>query len=49
MKDKVHFFVNAEIQNDEVPVPFDFGTYDGNSTEDIHGNTYAPDLSNIMS
>lgn len=22
---------------------------DGNSTEDIHGNTYAPDLSNIMS
>ena len=33
MKDKVHFFTNVEIQKDETPVPFDFGTYQGNSTE----------------
>ena len=33
MKDKVHFFTNVEIQKDETPVPFDFGTYRGDSNE----------------
>ncbi|MEO1257562.1 MAG: TonB-dependent receptor [Bacteroidota bacterium] len=33
VKDKVFFFVNAELQNDETPVPFDFEQYRGNSTE----------------
>ena len=33
VKNKVHFFANVEIQNDEVPAPFDFGTYRGNSSE----------------
>jgi hypothetical protein len=33
VKDKVFFFANAEIRRDETPVPFDFGTYDGNSTQ----------------
>ena len=32
IKDKVFFFVNAEIQDDVTPVPFDFGAYDGAST-----------------
>jgi hypothetical protein len=33
IKDKVHFFTNVEIQKDETPVPFDFGVYEGNSSE----------------
>lgn len=33
IKDKLFFFANVEIQQDEVPEPFDFGTYTGNSTE----------------
>ncbi len=33
IKDKVHFFTNVEIQKDETPVPFEFGSYDGNSSE----------------
>ncbi len=33
VKDKVFFFVNAEIQQDETPKPFDFNTYNGNITE----------------
>jgi len=33
VKDKVFFFFNGEIQRDETPVPFDFGTYEGNSSE----------------
>lgn len=33
IKDRVFFFVNAEIQDDETPAPFDFGTYDGDVTQ----------------
>lgn len=33
VKDKVFFFVNAEIQADETPSPFEFGVYDGNSDQ----------------
>lgn len=33
LKDKIHFFANVELQDDETPVPFDFGTYRGNSSE----------------
>lgn len=33
IKDKLFFFVNAEIQNDETPQPFDFSTYNGDVTE----------------
>ncbi len=32
IKDKVFFFVNAEIENRETPVPFDFETYRGEAT-----------------
>jgi hypothetical protein len=32
VKDKVFFFANAEIRQDETPAPFDFGAYEGNST-----------------
>ncbi len=32
VKDKVFFFVNAEIENRETPSPFDFGTYRGDAT-----------------
>jgi hypothetical protein len=41
VKDKVFFFFNGEIQQDETPVPFDFGTYEGNSSE--------ADLNNLRS
>ncbi len=34
VKDKIFYFVNAEIQKDEIPSPFNFGTYQGNSTQD---------------
>lgn len=41
VKDKVHFFANVELQDDANPVPFDFGTYRGNSSE--------ADLNNLSS
>jgi len=34
IKDKLFFFVNAELQNDETPQPFDFATYNGEVTAD---------------
>jgi hypothetical protein len=33
IKNKLFFFVNAEIQADETPQPFDFATYNGTVTE----------------
>jgi hypothetical protein len=33
VKDKVFFFANAEIRQDETPAPFDFGVYEGNATQ----------------
>ncbi len=33
IKDRVFFFANAEIRQDETPIPFDFATYDGNASE----------------
>jgi hypothetical protein len=32
IKDKLFFFVNAELQKDETPQPFDFSTYNGDVT-----------------
>ncbi|WP_052353396.1 TonB-dependent receptor [Dyadobacter tibetensis] len=32
VKNKLFFFVNAELQRETNPVPFDFGTYDGQIT-----------------
>ncbi|MCF8237864.1 MAG: carboxypeptidase regulatory-like domain-containing protein [Saprospiraceae bacterium] len=32
IRDRVFFFVNAEIQKDEVPAPYDIDTYGGNSS-----------------
>jgi len=50
VKDKVFFFVNAEIQDEEVPVPFEIESYTGNSSSaDLEGlrtfliNTYGYD------
>lgn len=47
VKDKVFFFVNAELREDETPSPFDFGVYDGDASQsDLEGlrsflqNTY---------
>ncbi len=37
IKDKLFFFVNAEIQKDETPQPFDFGTYNGDVTAEQLG------------
>jgi hypothetical protein len=38
VKDKVFFFANAEIRQDESPRPFDFGVYDGDATQaDLNG------------
>ena len=38
VQDKVFFFVNAELQRDETPQPFNFSNYLGNSTaSDIEG------------
>ena len=33
MKDKLFFFVNAELQRDETPLPFDFINYEGDSDQ----------------
>lgn len=33
VKNKLFFFTNIELQNDNNPLPFDFGTYSGGSTE----------------
>ncbi len=33
VKDKVFFFVNAEVRADETPEPFDFGVYDGDASQ----------------
>ncbi len=33
IKDKVFFFVNAELQNDVTPSPYDFGEYRGDASE----------------
>ncbi len=33
IKDKLFFFVNAEIQNEESPRPFEIGDYEGESSE----------------
>jgi len=38
VKDKVFFFANAEIRQDESPSPFDFGVYDGDATQDDLNN-----------
>ncbi len=38
VKNEVFFFVNAEIQKDEIPSPFNFGTYKGNSTQNDLNN-----------
>ncbi len=32
IRDKLFFFINAEIQKDEVPAPYDISTYGGNSS-----------------
>ncbi len=47
VKDKIFFFANAEIREDQTPSPFDFGVYNGDATqEDLNGlrshliNTY---------
>jgi hypothetical protein len=34
IKDKLFFFVNAELQKDQTPQPFDFGTYNGSVSAD---------------
>lgn len=34
VKDKLFFFANAELQNDETPQPFDFATYEGSSSKE---------------
>lgn len=34
IKDKLFFFVNAELQREETPQPFDFATYTGKATRD---------------
>jgi len=33
VKDKVFFFINAELQRDETPQPFDFANYSGSSSK----------------
>ena len=50
VKDKIHFFVNAEIQDDQTPTAFNFGTYRGDTDEaglnglrDFVRNTYGYD------
>ncbi len=34
IKDRLFFFVNAEVQRDKTPQPFDYGTYNGAVTQD---------------
>lgn len=53
VKNKVFFFGNVEIQNDETPSPFNLGNYEGDSSEsDLSGlrsflqNTYGYDPGN---
>ncbi len=41
IKDKLFFFVNAEIQQDETPQPFDFTTYNGDVTAEQLGQLSA--------
>ena len=41
VKNKLFFFVNAEVQDDETPQPFDFVTYEGDASQS--------DLSNLES
>ncbi|MHC1776120.1 MAG: carboxypeptidase regulatory-like domain-containing protein [Lentimicrobium sp.] len=41
IKDKLFFFVNAEIQQDETPQPFDFSTYNGDVTAEQLGQLSA--------
>ncbi len=37
-KDKIFFFLNGEIQRDEIPLPFNFADYEGSSTQaDLNG------------
>src|SRR5690606_14324823 len=58
VKDKVFFFVNAEIQDDETPTPFEFATYaapDRVTTQDLDElrdfliNTYGYDPGGYLS
>ena len=56
IKDKLFFFVNAELQDDVTPSPYDFGIYRGNSTQaDLENlrstltNTYGYDPGNFLS
>ena len=56
IKNKVFFFVNAEIQRDETPQPFDFGTYNGDADrgtltqlESLIQNQYGYDLQGFES
>jgi len=44
VKNKVFFFVNAEIQRDDTPQPFDIGTYNGDADQATLG-----DLSRLIS
>lgn len=55
IKDKLFFFVNAELQDDVTPSPYDFGIYRGNSTQaDLENlrstlnNTYGYDPGNFL-
>ena len=41
VKDKLFFFVNAEIQRELTPSPFDLADYDGNSTQSTIDSLYS--------
>lgn len=43
VKNKVFFFVNAELQDDQTPTPFDFNLYEGNASQ-----TQLENLSNTL-
>ncbi|TAF32487.1 MAG: hypothetical protein EAZ57_08740 [Cytophagales bacterium] len=47
IKNKLFFFVNAEIQNDETPQPFDFNTY--NPGDSIAGRAKRADVDKLIS
>ncbi len=56
VKNKVFFFGNVEIQRDETPVPFDFASYEGNTTQaeleslsNLLQNTYDYDPGGFLS